>query len=110
MSKVKVAKCYIREDILSNHKAEIGSVFHSTVDRNIGFVESGMEHILPKLESLNKEDVELLLKYLTYEFSKENLRDKNLNIQQSNLLEVMTQNHVNLIQFDAPKYLNIGAE
>mgnify|MGYP001183578842 CR=1 FL=1 len=110
MNKVKVAKCYIREDILSSHKVEIGSVFHSVVDRDIGFVESDMDHILPKLESLNKEDVELLLKYLAYEFSKENLRDKNLNIQQSDLLETMTQNHVNLIQFDVPQYLNIGAE
>ena len=110
MSKVKIAKCYIQEDMLSNHKVEVGSVFHSAVDRDIGFVESDMDHILPKLESLNKEDIELIFAYLTYEFSKENLQDKGLDIKHSDLLETMTWNHINLVRFDKPKYLKAGAE
>lgn len=102
MNKVKVAKCYIQEDILSTHKVEVGSVFHSVVDRDIGYIGLNLDYILPHLSNLDKEDVELVLKYLIYEFSKENLQVKNLDIQQSDLLEVLTQNHVNLIQFSKP--------
>lgn len=110
MSKVKIAKCYIQEDILSNYKVEIGSVFHSVADEDIGFIELGIDYILPQLRNLDKEDVELILQYLTYEFSKENLQDKGLDIKHSDLLETMTWNHINLIRFDKPKYLKAGAE
>ncbi|HEY4578376.1 MAG TPA: hypothetical protein VIG63_00855 [Savagea sp.] len=102
------SQCLYKPIITNEEVISIGLLVHIPECRKIKFLPStALSRILKFDDDLTKEELDLYFKYLTYEFSAENLKNKFHSIDLSNecsdVIEGITQNQVNHIRFSKPK-------